>query len=93
MRVAIPRPVSFLPNFSGSTAADPSYNSAATAVLSVQKNGVQVGTITYSAGSPTPTFSSSGTVSFTTGDVLMVLAPTPQDTALEGISIVLVGTR
>jgi hypothetical protein len=93
LRVKVPRDVSYLSNWVGSTSSPTDYAATSTAVFSIQKNGSQVGTATYSAGASTPAFASSGAQTFLSGDILSVVAPSPQDATLEGISIVLVGTR
>lgn len=94
LKLKIPRPVVFANNFSGSVAAPSDYAATSSSVLSVKKNGSQIGTITYAAASSSPTFATtSGSVTYTTGDILSVIAPAVQDATLEGISITLVGTR
>ena len=91
-RIVFTGTVNFLDDFSGSqavaaTAAD------AEAVFSIEKNGSEVGTITFAASGDTGSFASDNPVQFDAGDVLRLVAPGPQDADLAGISITLAGTR
>lgn len=67
-------------------------NPTATAVFSVQKNGVSIGTITIATGG-TFTFATtgSGLESFAAGDRLTIIAPSPADVTLATVSISLLG--
>ena len=60
---------------------------AATAekIFSIQKNGVEFGTITFAAASSTGTFAAASPSSFVAGDVLKVVGPAA-DATLAGIS-------
>ncbi|UUP19497.1 hypothetical protein [Nitratireductor thuwali] len=64
----------------------------ASAVWSVDLNGVQVGTITFAAAAMTGTLA---TLGFTAqpGDILTIIAPDPPDDTLSGVYGVLTGTR
>jgi len=86
------RTAQFDEDFAGSlgTAAVASSGSA---VFSIKKNGVEIGTATFSASS-TATFSSDpGIQTFSTGDLLTLQAPSSQDAALSTMGILLKGTK
>lgn len=61
------------------------------AVFSIQKNGVQFATFDYVATATSATFAGTST-SFAVGDVLTVVAPSPQDATLSDVWFNLVGT-
>lgn len=61
----------------------------AESVLSIKKNGNQVGTITIAGSATTGSFSVSGDKRWYPGDVLSVEAPASQDTTLQDISVTL----
>jgi len=59
-------------------------------VLSVQKNGTEIGTITFSNGSYVGVLATTGTSaqrSFAPGDILKVVAPATADATIENIAI------
>jgi len=58
----------------------------------VGKNGSSIGTITIEQTTGTVVFDLAGGASFTAGDLLEILAPTPQDSALADISISIVSS-
>lgn len=62
----------------------------ATAVFSITRNAVEIGTITFLAGATTGTVSLSST-GLSVDDALRIIAPSPADATLSGISITLVG--
>jgi predicted RNA-binding protein with TRAM domain len=66
--------------------------STGTAVFSIQKNGVEIGTVTFDA-SATGDFELLGGASFVKDDVLSLVAPAPQDETLLNVSITLAGMR
>jgi hypothetical protein len=66
--------------------------STGTAVYSIRKNDVQVGTLTFTA-SATGVFAMASQQSFVAGDRLTVVAPDPRDATLSGVVITLAGTR
>ena len=51
----------------------------ASAVFSLQKNGVQFGTATFAASGTTPTFAAATDTSFVAGDLLSIVAPASSD--------------
>lgn len=65
--------------------------STGTVAFSVKKNGVEFGTITFTASS-TGVFAGSA-ASFAAGDILSITAPASRDATLSDISITLAGTR
>ncbi len=84
--------VSFAAAFSGSEGYATT-TSTGTAVYHVQKNGSNIGTVTFSAGVATPVFAMASITTFSTGDRLSIVAPSPQDVSLGGVSITLLGSR
>lgn len=64
---------------------------AAASTLSVRKNGTQIGTINFAAGASVGTFTLVAAIAFAAGDVLSVIAPSPADASLAGVSISLIG--
>lgn len=62
-------------------------------VISLQKNGVQFGTVTFAASDASGTFSVPGTTVFNPGDVLEIRAPNPADTLLRDTAITLACRR
>lgn len=82
-------------DFSGSAGSAGALATAAT-VYTVKKNGVTIGTVTFGAGSATPTFSTdvgAGSVSvlFAPGNVLSIEAPASADATLFDIAFTLKG--
>lgn len=65
----------------------------ADAVFSIEKNGSEIGTVTFEAGQSTGTFALVGGATFEKGDLLTVIAPDPQDATLFNVSITLAGVR
>ena len=61
--------------------------------FSIQKNGVEVGTMTFGSGGATPTFVMASATSFAAGDRLKVVAPASPDATLAGISFTIAGVR
>lgn len=67
--------------------------STATAVISLRKNGVQFGTLTFSAGIATGVFAAATDTTFAAEDVLTLVWPNPRDATLYDIAVTLHGTR
>lgn len=63
-----------------------------TVVFDIQKNGANVGTITFEGGSHTGVFAMVALADFAAGDRLSVLAPASLDTLVE-VSITFMGSR
>jgi hypothetical protein len=89
---AFPRGVSFPANLAGSTARAATAASS-TAAFTLRRNGVNIGGVSFAAGSATGSFTLAGGAGFAPGDLLELLAPSPQDAALADISFTLVGMR
>lgn len=64
----------------------------ATAVYSIQKNGVEFGTLSFGAGITNGVFDGTAT-SFVAGDVLSIVAPSPRDATLAQVALTLAGNR
>lgn len=64
-----------LPNSVGESKTAP----AAQTIYSVQKNDVEIGTMTYGAGANSATFSLASDTDFAVGDVFSVVAPSTAD--------------
>lgn len=65
----------------------------AEAVFTIEKNGSEVGTVTFAAESDVGVFSFVDPETFGAGDVLAITAPSSRDPALSGVSITLAGYR
>lgn len=66
--------------------------STGTAVYSIKKNDVQIGTLTFTA-SVTGVFAMASQTAFAAGDRISMTAPDPRDATLSGVVATLVGTR
>lgn len=65
----------------------------ASSVFSIQKNGVQFGTMTFAISATTATFAAASQTDFAAGDTITVVAPNPRDNTLSGVYGTLAGTR
>ena len=65
----------------------------ASTVLDVRKNGVSIGTITFTDAGNTASFAMSGAQSFAPGDRLAIINQDPADATLADLSITLKGKR
>jgi hypothetical protein len=65
----------------------------ASTVLDLQKNGSNIGTITFTNAGNTAAFAMSGAISFTPGDRLGIVNEDPADATLADVSITLKGKR
>lgn len=65
----------------------------ASSVISLRKNGVVFGTVTFAATSTTGVFAAAGETIFNPGDVLSITAPALADTALRDLAITLTCRR
>jgi len=79
-------------NFAGSQVDAETPPADADAEFVVGKNGSSIGTITIEQTTGTVVFDLTGGASFTAGDLLEILAPTPQDSALADISLSIVSS-
>jgi hypothetical protein len=92
MNFVVPRSMS-LPSGLTGTRTRAGTVAAATAVFTIKKNGTSIGTLTFpNSGANSATISFTSAVSFSASDLLQITAPSPQDTALADISILLVAT-
>lgn len=66
---------------------------ASSTVLALTKNGVQIGTVTYGAGSATGTVTVSSAQTFAVGDTLGINGPTIADTNLSTVAVTISGTQ
>jgi hypothetical protein len=64
-----------------------------TATFIIKKNDIQIGTVVFTSASTQGTFTFTNAVTFNSGDVLDVYAPSPADATLADIIISLYGTR
>ena len=64
-----------------------------TTVLDLQKNGANVGTITFTSAGSTAAFAMSGAISFAAGDRLSIVNQDPADATLADLSLTLKGKR
>jgi len=85
---AIVRPITLPADATGSTAVASAAPSGADAVFSIQKNGVEVGTVTFPDGSTTPAFVVASAVDFAAGDRLSLVCTTT-DNVFENFGITL----
>lgn len=60
--------------------------------FTIYKNGSSIGTILFGAGASAGTITFSAQQTFAPGDLLQIIAPSPQDTTLANIAITLKGT-
>jgi hypothetical protein len=61
-------------------------------VLSLLKNGIQFGTVTFAASGTTGTFAAASDTTFTAGDVLSIIGQASADATLADVSVTLLGT-
>jgi hypothetical protein len=90
--IVLARPVDFPAEFSGSTGYARIAATAET-VLDVQKNGSNIGTVTFAAAASTPVFALPSVTSFAAGDRLGIVNEDPADATLAGVSLTFAGTR
>jgi len=86
------RPVTFAAGLADSRAKCGTA-ATATAVFSIQKNGVEFGTVTIAASGTTGTFASAAGAIFAAGDILDVVGPSPRDATLADMHVTLFGYR
>ena len=88
----VPRAISFPVNLAGSL-AKASTAATSAAAFTLRRNGSNIGTVDFAAGAAMATFTLAGGAVFAAGDVLEILAPSPQDATLADISITLLASR
>lgn len=85
----------FSANWSGSLAITPGTSPAATYEVTIQRNGVEVGTATFSTASPSVcTFATTGgaAVTFAAQDTITFIGPASADTNMADFGLVLIGS-
>lgn len=83
-----------LPVSSGNAyAAEATVAAAGSYVITMKKNGVSLGTITWSAAATEGVFSIAGATTFNPGDILSLEGASSADTALKNIAIILPASR
>ena len=90
-RMKSPRALTLPTNFTGSTAVAGT-SATASAVYIIQKNGSQVATVTFGAGSTTGTFSTQSAISIAVGDQIKIVAPATADATLADIDFSILAT-
>jgi hypothetical protein len=90
--IVLARPVDFPAAFAGSVGYAKIAATAET-VLDLQRNGSNIGTVTFAAASVTPVFALASATSFAAGDRLGIVNEDPADATLAGISLTFAGTR
>ena len=88
--LALERPVRFATSMFPSTAVCNS-TSTGSVVFNIAKNGTNFATLTFHAGNPRGVYFSTGPVSFATGDILTITAPSSTDLTLNTIGLILSG--
>jgi hypothetical protein len=63
------------------------------AVFSIQRNGSQIGTITFGAGATTGTLAMASPAFFNPTDTLRIVAPSSADATAAGLSLSILGSR
>lgn len=93
-RNRVAHPITFPLNFASSV-GDARVTSTGTVTFNVKQNGTQVGTIIFSAGSSTPTFTTVSSTGFllAAGDEITITWTGPADATLAGFGVTLVGQR
>lgn len=66
---------------------------ASTTVFNMNKNGVNIGNITWAASGTTANFAVESEISFASGDILQIVAPESPDADLADIGITIAATR
>jgi hypothetical protein len=90
--IVLARPVDFPAAFAGSTGYARIAATAET-VLDVQRNGSNIGTVTFAAASATPAFALSSATSFCRWRPPRHRQEDPADTTLAGVSLTFAGAR
>lgn len=85
-------PITFPANLPCSKAAV-LVGSASTLVFQIQKNGTQVGSVTFNASELTGTYTAAAEFSLVPGDLLSVVAPPDTDPTFSNLTLTIVGQR
>lgn len=65
----------------------------ASAVFSLQQNGTEFATVTFTAGDTDGSFACASDTVFNSGDILTIVTPNPRDATLANISLTITGFR
>jgi hypothetical protein len=79
-------------NLTGSYAVTDHASSSSETVLTIDQNGIQIGSITFAISATSATFAFASAVTLNPGDILTVVASTPVATDIGDIYITLAGT-
>jgi hypothetical protein len=88
----VPRAISFPVDLVGSLAKAGTAATSA-AAFTLRRNGSNIGSVDFAGGASAATFTLAGGGIFAAGDVLEILAPSPQDATLADVSITLMASR
>jgi hypothetical protein len=91
-QVVFDRSVSFPVDLAGSQGFS-GVTATGSTILDIQKNGSNIGTITFTNSGNTATFVLAGGASFAAGDRLSILNENPADATLADLSLMLLGKR
>lgn len=81
-------------NIAGSTAnVDTADRPAASAAVTIKKNGTTAATITFGTGSDDATFSTQAQISVAAGDIVTIVAPATADANLGNMAIAILGLK
>lgn len=92
MKFSAVRELDFPDDFAGAL-CDVGTVPTSTAVFSVELNGVAIGSISIDTGGVATFATTGGAVALTVGDVLAIIAPSPQDATLADVNFNFIGTR
>jgi len=92
-RFPFPRTVAFDQDFAGSEAVCATAAVDDNQKFELQKGGSEIGSIRFNSGETVAWFSGEAPVTFISGEVLTVIAPNPQDSALSDIGWAIAGKR
>jgi hypothetical protein len=91
-QIVLDRAVTFPDGLSGAQGYA-GITATASAVLDLQKNGANIGTITFTSAGSTAAFAMTGALSFAAGDRLSIVNEDPADATLADVSLTLKGKR
>ncbi|BAG41641.1 hypothetical protein [Ralstonia phage phiRSL1] len=93
-RTIFTRNITWPVSLTGTQCSAPSGQGAtASTTVTLYQNGTSIGTLTWAAGSTTPTITFSAQVNWVAGDVLTIFAPASPDTTLANVSLTVAAFR
>jgi hypothetical protein len=96
LKFVSPKPMTFYAGLVDSF-ANAGIGATNAAVYSIEKNGVQFGTVSFAAGGgagpQAGTFAAPADITFAAGDILTIVAPSPRDPTLSTVGITLTAYR